>query len=174
MVKFCKKCGEETDRRANGRCKPCHLKSQAAWYERNKDKANSAAEAWKKENKEKVIEIQRRWQEGNRELTRAKNAKWASQNADRYRAYNHNRRQKIRDTGSLSGNIKEVLNKKQKGKCACCGISLNGDYHLDHIVPLSLGGKNVDSNIQLLHSKCNLKKSNKHPVEFMQAMGFLL
>jgi 5-methylcytosine-specific restriction endonuclease McrA len=45
---------------------------------------------------------------------------------------------------------------------------------MDHIVPLYLGGLNVDSNIQLLRAKCNLQKNKKHPVDFMRSKGFLL
>ena len=33
--------------------------------------------------------------------------------------------------------------------------------HIDHIVPVSKGGKTVPSNLQVLCSKCNGNKSNK-------------
>lgn len=35
-------------------------------------------------------------------------------------------------------------------------------------------GTNTDDNIQLLRKLCNLQKSAKHPVDFMQQRGFLL
>ena len=38
----------------------------------------------------------------------------------------------------------------------------------------ALGGLNADSNMQLLRAECNLQKSAKHPVDFMQSRGFLL
>jgi len=174
MEKYCAVCKKDTVREPRGSCKPCHLKSQAAWYKKNKEKATAASEKWTAENKEKVLEIKRAWQERNREATRAKNAKWASENLDKYRVYCHNRRHKEKTSGVLSVGIKDLLLKKQNGRCACCGLALNGDYHLDHIVPLALGGENNDRNIQLLHSKCNLQKSSKNPIEFMQQKGFLL
>lgn len=34
-------------------------------------------------------------------------------------------------------------------------------FHIDHIIPWSLGGKTELSNLQLLCSTCNLKKNNK-------------
>lgn len=30
--------------------------------------------------------------------------------------------------------------------------------HIDHIIPLAKGGKNVVANLQLTHACCNLKK----------------
>ena len=41
-------------------------------------------------------------------------------------------------------------------------------------MPIALGGKNVDDNVQLLCAACNLSKQAKHPVDFMQQRGFLL
>lgn len=70
--------------------------------------------------------------------------------------------------------IAERLFKLQRGKCACCKQPLGDDYHMDHIMPLSLGGSNTDDNIQLLRAKCNQQKSAKHPVDFMQQRGFLI
>lgn len=86
-----------------------------------------------------------------------------------------NRRARIRGNGGeLSKDIKQRLFELQRGKCACCGKPLGEKYHLDHIIHISLGGKNVDSNIQLLRARCNIQKSNKHPVDFMRSRGFLL
>ena len=46
--------------------------------------------------------------------------------------------------------------------------------HLDHIMPLALGGSNTDDNIQLLRARCNLQKRAKHPVDFMRERGYLI
>jgi len=62
----------------------------------------------------------------------------------------------------------------QKGTCVCCGLDINSDYHMDHIIPLKLGGEHTDSNIQLLCPACNLTKGSKDPIKFMQSKGFLL
>lgn len=46
--------------------------------------------------------------------------------------------------------------------CPCCGVNMKrNDKHLDHIIPLSKGGKHSVSNAMILCSDCNLKKSNK-------------
>ena len=46
------------------------------------------------------------------------------------------------------------------GKCAFCGEPLGDDQSLDHIVPVSKGGKNIWSNFQLTHDKCNKARGN--------------
>lgn len=54
-----------------------------------------------------------------------------------------------------------ILLKRQKGKCAHCGIYFkDGDsLEVDHIVPKSKGGKNKYDNWQLLHRHCHDTKT---------------
>ncbi len=127
--------------------------------------------------------------EKNPEITRASNAKkrannpeaerarcreWFAKNPDKRAIYQHNRQAKIAKLGKLSSNLAPKLYKTQKGKCVCCQQELGDDYHLDHIMPLALGGLNIDSNMQLLKATCNMQKHTKHPIDFMQSKGFLL
>jgi len=89
----------------------------------------------------------------------------------------HNRDAKKRGAGGrLSYGIRRKLFFLQKGKCAACGMKGRGlsGFHLDHIEPLALGGSHADANMQLLCPPCNLRKSSKPPVKFMQEMGMLL
>jgi 5-methylcytosine-specific restriction endonuclease McrA len=47
---------------------------------------------------------------------------------------------------------------KSEGKCQDCGKDISlGEFHADHIIPFSLGGKTELSNGQALCSTCNLK-----------------
>lgn len=47
--------------------------------------------------------------------------------------------------------------------CQICGKYMPDEVglHVDHIVPISKGGKTIPSNLQVLCSKCNGSKSNK-------------
>jgi 5-methylcytosine-specific restriction enzyme A len=46
--------------------------------------------------------------------------------------------------------------------CQICGGPIpDGDLHIDHIRPVSRGGRNSLSNLQAAHSTCNLKKSDR-------------
>jgi 5-methylcytosine-specific restriction endonuclease McrA len=163
----------------------------------------SAMKQWKAKNPEKVREQKARWYARHKEEIAAKtaariaadpekkkawNAKWREENAARKKEYESqyhaaNRdKHKIRMTnrrareagGKLSADLEAKLFQLQRGKCACCGEPLGDDYHLDHVMPLALGGTNTDDNIQLLRDKCNRQKHAKHPVDFMQERGFLI
>ncbi len=37
----------------------------------------------------------------------------------------------------------------QSGVCAYCESTLNGNYHVDHMIPLSRGGRNTWSNLAI-------------------------
>ncbi len=53
--------------------------------------------------------------------------------------------------------VKVEVWKRDKGKCVNCGSNVN--LHYDHIIPFSKGGSSTTAaNIQLLCSKCNLRK----------------
>jgi len=52
--------------------------------------------------------------------------------------------------------VAELL-KEQKGKCQHCGLTFKDSdkWEIDHIKPLSLGGKDQCDNLQLLHKHCH-------------------
>jgi 5-methylcytosine-specific restriction endonuclease McrA len=86
-----------------------------------------------------------------------------------------NRRAKQKGNGGkyTKADIAELF-VKQKGKCTWCLMSLgNENPHVDHKLPLALGGRNDKSNLQLLHQSCNLAKAAKHPIVFAQQNGLL-
>ncbi len=87
--------------------------------------------------------------------------------------YANNRRLREGDD-RISLNRSDELFELQKGKCACCADPLGDDYHLDHITPLSGGGRNIDGNTQLLRAACNLKKGRRDPIDYMQSLGKLI
>jgi 5-methylcytosine-specific restriction endonuclease McrA len=84
------------------------------------------------------------------------------------------RRALLRQNGGAYGpeDVVRLLN-RQKGKCAFCLTPLADDYHIDHHIPLALGGSNDISNLRLLHPKCNLIKGAKHPIDHALSQGML-
>jgi len=171
-------------------CPECRKVIHGEWKKNNPDVVRKNRNDWAARNKEKVSETNRRQREKNPELRLAKKAQYRETNKEqiaaagaKYRAENMeairllkaNRRAKKRTAGgSLSNGLVGRLMALQRGRCACCGVRLGSEYHIDHIIPIALGGRNSDENMQLLKPRCNLQKKALHPVDFMQKRGFLL
>lgn len=183
----------------NGKCVVCKFASVKVWQANNRDKVRKYSSNWFNNNKDHHHELTKKWHADNREKVKERKineriakAPKTKQEIDEKRKYNRERKQLViannpakyraiqqnqrsrRRNGRLSHNIVERLMKLQRGRCTVCGKPLQDDYHIDHIMPLALGGENADGNVQLLHPTCNLRKTSKHPVEFMQSLGFLL
>jgi 5-methylcytosine-specific restriction endonuclease McrA len=189
-MKYCKKCQVETERYTRGHCKPCNKACSARWRAVNLNRYKAVKAEWRKANPERVAVHSAAWDKANPERKKANAAAWKAANPERVKELRaawhkknpdslkiieHNRRARKRaNGGTLSKGISERLFKLQKGKCPCCSQPLGDDYHMDHIIPLALGGANIDSNIQLLRQRCNNQKRAKDPIEFMQSRGFLL
>jgi len=151
-----------------------HKAAKKKWREKNKDRHEQYQIAWETANRKRRSAGRKEWREQNRERDRKNLIEWAKKYPDRVRIKAQNRRAKKKSNGgSLSRDIVSKLLQLQKEKCAICRVPLNGEYHLDHILPLILKGRNEDKNMQLLCPPCNLSKSSKHPIEFMQSRGFL-
>lgn len=169
----CVKCGTLFSGR---RCMVCKKASDGAWKLANVERRKAVDAEWVKNNPEKVRATKQRYAERHPEKRKASKAKWQIENADRMRIHGQNRRARtVAAGGKLSIGLAEKLFKLQRGRCACCHADLTKKKpHLDHVIPVALGGPNSDENMQLLCYSCNQSKCAKHPIDFMQSRGFLL
>ena len=152
-----------------------HKANNAAYRAANPEKHKAKCAAWYKANQEKAKATSAAWRAANSKRVNASTAAWTKANPEKRRIFDHNRRAKQRaNGGKLSPDLSAKLFKLQRGKCPCCKQPLGNDYHLDHIMPIDLGGANEDWNIQLLTQRCNNQKHAKDPIEFMQSRGFLI
>jgi 5-methylcytosine-specific restriction endonuclease McrA len=111
----------------------------------------------------------------NSEKGRARTKQWRERNPEGVRAHAMTRwARKKGSSGSYTVEDIRFLFEAQKGRCINCLASLNEAYHVDHVQPLSRGGLNVRSNLQLLCPPCNLSKHALDPFEWAQRNGRLL
>lgn len=148
---------------------------EAKYRAKNRDSINAKTAEYCAANPMKRAETNARYRAANKEKVRDAVARWNAKHPNARRIVRQNRRAGIMDSSAkLSPGLADKLMVLQRGRCACCGRRLGRNFHLDHIMPIALGGRNEDSNIQLLRATCNLKKNKRHPVEYMQGRGFLL
>jgi HNH endonuclease len=65
----------------------------------------------------------------------------------------------------MSASLRYLVLSRDNSCCTSCGATPQTHgvtLHVDHIVPVSMGGKTVMSNLQTLCAPCNLGKSNRH------------
>jgi len=153
---------------SNGKCVECSrllyqkvkdkkAQQYLARREEIKERKSAQAKIYYQENKERLLAQQKEYYEKNKELWTVK--------AHKRRANGLPSHVSIEDIRKLKA--------LQKNKCPVCKVELV-KHHLDHIQPLSKGGKHEPDNLQLLCPTCNLNKHAKDPVDFMQSKGYLL
>lgn len=59
--------------------------------------------------------------------------------------------------------VRERVYLRDNGTCGICGdpVDFKG-MHLDHVVPLSVGGPDTEENVQVAHAACNFRKNGEH------------
>ena len=116
----------------------------------------------KPENQIKSKEYSRRWRKENPE-----------KNAAQARIYSS---RKKGAEGVYTGDDARGILRRQKQKCAepTCGANLDETgHHVDHIMPLALGGSNWPKNLQCLCPDCNRRKNSMHPLDWAKKKGRL-
>ncbi len=151
-----------------------------AWKKKNRDKVNAYQRAHRAAHPEIYAVYDRRANQKVREkmkadpaLRKARNERtyerrkadpkrYAEQRKKDNRTYAALRAKRLQFRGTKSRFLKARLFQKQKGFCVICKIDLRlSGSHLDHIIPVSKGGSNLDYNFQLLCPQCNCSKSNQ-------------
>jgi 5-methylcytosine-specific restriction endonuclease McrA len=155
----------------------CETAVSKAYRKANPNKVIAHNAAHRAANREKGKATAVAWRAANREKSRADSAAYRVANPVKRRAFQANRRARKRQAGGMysAADIAALL-RLQRGKCAhsWCGKSVAKGYHVDHILPLFLGGSNDRRNLQILCRPCNQEKHAAHPIDFAQLHGLLL
>ena len=146
------------------------------WYWSNKERALENRKKYQRENAPELAAKKRAYRLNNLEKVRESSRRFYAENKERLRPGRKAAKAMRRSADGVVHQDDVVwLLEMQRWKCAVCAQSIKkGGYHLDHIMPLARGGTNHRENLQVLCPACNLSKSAKHPVDFMQQRGMLL
>lgn len=143
----------------------------AAWRAANPGKRKVQDAAYRKRNRDKCRESNAKWRAKRPDYFK----EWEARNVEICRAYRRNTKARRKAApGRHTAADVAAIRSAQKGRCAYCRIRLDRSEHVDHVLPVALGGTNDRSNLQLLCPPCNLAKGAKHPVQYAREQGLLL
>lgn len=170
MKKKCTGCGEELDielfRRDkykkdghSSKCRDCLSKKDKQYYAENSEHKKQVVKQYMKKTGEYY-----RYKPYNHKYYISEKSKLNK------RARDLKRRVLLKNNGCgvsyLNSNTIELIIEKYDRKCVYCGIDCIDIYHIDHKIPISIGGDNSFDNLALSCPHCNLSKGSKTDVEF--------
>jgi hypothetical protein len=141
--------------------------TQNKFYYKNKELCLVRQKEWRENNKEIYLESSRNWKKNNREQYLQNHKDWIKKNADLIKEYNRKRRA-FKRGATIQNFTHEQLMQRMSifgFKCSYC----NGPFeHLDHVIPLSKGGKHCLSNLRPSCQFCNCSKHNKNLFDWLK------
>lgn len=131
------------------------------YYAANRERILEYLRAWHAANTEYVRKKYRDYYSTNSEKIKASVKKWAASNLHKTSLYRYRRRAYILGNGGHF-TLKEynALIEAQAGFCAYCGNAAD-KLTIEHILPVSRGGRHDISNICLACPRCNFTKQAK-------------
>jgi len=150
------------------------LAKDVVYREANKDKIRERKRIYRSKNQEKISKRTRIYRDAHKEEMRAYASAYRKDNKDAINALHAKHRAlklgtmigiTIAQKAEIAAIYKRAL-EAPKIRCYLCGeIIPLGKRHVDHIYPLSKGGKHIPSNLAIACQTCNISKSAKLPRE---------
>jgi 5-methylcytosine-specific restriction endonuclease McrA len=156
---------------------PAVRERQKAYYGRTRTERIEWQTAYNAGHREEIQAKQKAYRAANRDRLNAQTAAWAKANPKKRRAKEKAREGRERGaTGTFTAADIEAIGKAQRWRCAspACRRSIRKGYHVDHVMPLALGGSNQPRNLALMCAPCNQAKHAHHPIEWAQSLGLLV
>lgn len=150
-------------------------KYHAEWYAKNREAKLAQNKAYIQENPDVARKAVAKWRANNPEKAASYAREWYSCHENRA-AHRHRRRAlEVKAGGTHTpADLRRILH-AQGHLCPYCLANLRKvKKHLDHVMPLALGGSNGPENLQYLCAPCNLSKGAKDPIDFARERGLLV
>lgn len=142
------------------------------WIEEHPEDRKAITKRNRDAHKEERAAYNRAYDEAHRSAVTITKRKWREANIVKVRASKvaneaKRRAQKHGAAGAhYTADDVVAQRERQKHKCFYCGKPLGAKQHVDHVTPLSKGGSNGPENIVVTCPTCNMRKHNKHPMDF--------
>ena len=155
-----------------GQCKSCHKANIYAWRKCNKDKVNATKRKYYSSEKGKECKKREALAyiaSGKRALTDKRRALKPLSEARKQSRLRYNLKKRTANEGmsELDTFVLSEAVSLCRGRYKLTGIK----WHVDHIKPVSKGGKTSWDNLQVVPARWNQQKSNKHEQLFFTKKG---
>jgi hypothetical protein len=164
---------------------------QATWYRANRERIAARAKAYQKANRKKIRSYERTYEKENHERIKARKAAyqqanpgriaykkaWSKANPEKRAAYQktwrkanrevlqvQQRRRRKRLVGKIAGEDWRRLVARHNGLCAYC--QERPATEIDHVIPVSRGGRHTIGNVLPACRSCNLSKRARLLIEW--------
>lgn len=144
------------------RCHECDRLAKVAARAANPEKHRVACAAYQKSHAEQL----RAYRAANAERRRAAAAAWQAANPEAVNRYHAERRARKQGAPVVERIYRAKVWERDGGRCHICGRKADpNNWHLEHLVPLVLGGEHSYRNVAVAHPACNLRKGRSGPAQ---------
>lgn len=160
-------------------CRKCNKELSVSLFSKNKnysdgldgqckDCVKDRTREWRQKNHEKDIKRKIKWRNENLDYDKQRKAKWSAENLDKRRMSYHKRQ------AALMGNSYYISEKEVKKilKSLCFYCGSNQNIQIDHVIPVSKGGKHSIGNIVPACRSCNASKCDKYIFQWKKNKKF--
>ena len=146
----CGDCNRERQRRYDAANRDEILAKKRQYHEANRDEISERQRQYYEANRDELLEQKRQYYEANPDKVRERKSKWRANQAGSVH-------QRWTKDESIPGD-----------QCYWCGS--HDVKHMDHIMPIALGGPAEPYNEAMTCVSCNTSKKNKHPLVWLASL----
>lgn len=141
--------------------------------ERKKEELRAYYKARYQSDRPRFLEQCRENHMRNRDRNNAAAADWARRNPEKRKAISRQYKAKRRaqEEVGIGGGTLAAWTRDQPKVCFYCDADCEGNFHIDHFMPLAKGGAHVLNNLRVSCAPCNLHKSDKLPDVWMSEVA---
>ena len=148
---YCKSCSSERNKKNYFLNHKKYREKNNAYnrlmYAANPNIKNAKNKEWAKNNKDKIAVIQKRYRDNHPEAKINK----------------ANRRRALKQKNGVFAVSQKEIRRLRRMPCIYCGAK---SEHIDHVIPLTRGGRHSIGNLVAACARCNISKNNKFIVEW--------
>ena len=156
------------------RCKSCDKQYAAKYYRNNREKIKARSAEWKRKNyvhSDNPLQIKYHTEEERRLAANERARRWRRNNPEKARAIGRANSARRRAGGLVSTESRrrnewEILVSAYGHNCLHPDCTESENLHMDHVVPLAVGGEHGLHNLQILCQFHNIQKGARNSNDY--------